>query len=46
MDCQNMVFSQKQSQKRIEKTLRVIPAQVLKKILFLLFISLAQDLMQ
>lgn len=34
MDCQNIVFSSKQSQKRIEKALRVFPSQVLKKILF------------
>jgi len=34
MNCQNIVFSQKQSQKRIEKALRVLPSQVLKKILF------------
>lgn len=34
MDCQHLVFSQEQSRKRIEKALRVIPSQVLKKILF------------
>ena len=34
MNCPNLVFSQKQSQKRIEKALRVLPSQVLKKILF------------
>ena len=34
MNCQDIVFSQKQSQKRIEKALRVLPSQVLKKILF------------
>jgi hypothetical protein len=34
MDCQNLVFSRKQSQKRIEKALRVIPTHVLKKVLF------------
>jgi len=34
MDCQNLVFSQKQSQKRIEKALHIIPTQVLKKVLF------------
>ena len=34
MNCQDIVFSQKQSQKRIEKALRVFPSQVLKKILF------------
>jgi len=34
MDCQNIVFSQKQSQKRIEKVLRVMPSLALKKILF------------
>lgn len=34
MDCQKIVFSNKQSQKRIEKALRVFPSQVLKKILF------------
>ena len=33
MNCQNIVFSQKQSQKRIEKALRILPSQVLKKIL-------------
>lgn len=34
MDCQNIVFSQKQSQKRIDKALRILPPQVLKKFLF------------
>ena len=34
MDCQNIVFSQKQSQKRIERALRVLPSLILKKILF------------
>ncbi len=34
MDCQNIVFSNKQSQKRIEKALQVFPSQVLKKLLF------------
>ena len=34
MDCQNILFSQKKSQKRIENAVRVIPSQVLKKILF------------
>jgi len=34
MDCQNIAFSQNQSQKRIEKVLRVMPVQVLKKLLF------------
>jgi hypothetical protein len=34
MDCQDIVFSQNQSQKRIEKALRIFPSQVLKKILF------------
>ena len=34
MNCPNLVFSQKQSQKRIERALRVLPSQVLKKILF------------
>ena len=34
MDCQNLAFSTKQSQKRIEKALRVLPLIVLKKILF------------
>lgn len=33
MDCQNIVFSNKKSQKRIEKALRVFPSQVLKKVL-------------
>ncbi len=34
MDCQDIVFSPKQSQKRIKKALLVLPSQVLKKILF------------
>jgi len=34
MDCQNIVFSPHQSQKRIERALRVLPAQVMKKVLF------------
>ena len=34
MDCQDILFSQKKSQKRIEKALRVVPSQVLKKVLF------------
>ena len=34
MDCQNILFSQKKSQKRIEKVLRILPSQLLKKILF------------
>ncbi len=34
MDCQNIVFSPQQSQKRIEKALRVVPSQVLKRVLF------------
>ncbi len=34
MDYQNIAFSQNQSQKRIEKVLRVMPVQVLKKLLF------------
>ncbi len=34
MDCQDIAFSKKQSQKRIEKALQVIPLQVLKKIMF------------
>jgi len=34
MNCRNLVFSQKQSQKRIERALRVLPSQVLKKVLF------------
>ncbi len=33
MDCQNISFSPKQSQKRIERTLRVLPLGVLKRIL-------------
>ncbi len=33
MDCQNIVFSPQQSQKRINRALKVIPSQVLKKIL-------------
>ena len=34
MDCQDIVFSPQQSQKRINKVLRVLPPQVLKKVLF------------
>lgn len=34
MDCQNMAFSPQHSQKRIEKASLVLPAQVLKRILF------------
>lgn len=34
MDCQNIVFSPQKSQKRINKALRVLPPQILKKILF------------
>lgn len=34
MDCQNILFSQNQSQKRIEKVLRVMPVRVLTKLLF------------
>lgn len=34
MDCQDIKFSQKLSQNRIEKTLRVIPTLTLKKVLF------------
>ncbi len=34
MDCQNIAFSPQQSEKRIEKALRVLPSQVLKRILF------------
>ncbi|MCD6150615.1 MAG: hypothetical protein J7J70_03025 [Deltaproteobacteria bacterium] len=34
MDCQNIVFSPQQSQKRINKVLRVLSPQVLKKVLF------------
>ncbi len=33
MDCQDLVFSQKQSQKRIDKALKVIPIKMLKRIL-------------
>lgn len=33
MDCQNILFSPKQSQKRIERALRVLPTGVLKRIL-------------
>jgi hypothetical protein len=33
MDCQNIAFSPKQSQKRIERTLRILPSGVLKRIL-------------
>jgi hypothetical protein len=34
MNCQDIVFSQKQSQKRIDMALRILPSQVLKKFLF------------
>ena len=34
MNYQNIVFSQNQSQKRMGKVLRVMPVQVLKKLLF------------
>jgi len=34
MNCQNIVFSPKQSQKRIDKALQVLPVQVLKRIIF------------
>lgn len=34
MDCQNIVFSPQQSQKRINRALRVLPSRVLKKVLF------------
>jgi hypothetical protein len=34
MNCQDIVFSQKQSQTRISKALRILPPQVLKKFLF------------
>ena len=34
MNCQDIVFSQKQSQQRIERFLRVLPSPVLKKLLF------------
>lgn len=34
MNCQDIVFSQKQSKNRIEKALRVMPSGILKKILF------------
>ena len=34
MNCQDIVFSPQQSQKRIEKALRVLPSQVLKRIIF------------
>lgn len=33
MNCQNIIFSPLQSQKRIERALRVLPSQVLKRIL-------------
>jgi hypothetical protein len=33
MDCQNIAFSPKQSQKRLERTLRILPSGVLKRIL-------------
>jgi hypothetical protein len=34
MDCQNLVFSPKQSKKRIEKAMRVLPSIILRKIIF------------
>lgn len=34
MNCQDIVFSQKQSQQRIERVSRVLPSPVLKKLLF------------
>jgi deoxycytidylate deaminase len=34
MDCQDIVFSQNQSQKRIEKALRIFPTKLLKNIFF------------
>ena len=34
MDCQSMVFSPKHSQKRIAKTLQILPKLVVKKVLF------------
>jgi hypothetical protein len=34
MNCQDIVFSEKQSQKRIDMALRILPSQVLKKFLF------------
>ncbi len=34
MDCQNIVFSPRHSQKRIEKALQILPELVLKKVLF------------
>lgn len=34
MDCQTITFFQNQSQKRMEKVLKVMPVQVLKKLLF------------
>ena len=34
MDCQNIVFSPQQSQKRINKVLHVLPPLILKKVLF------------
>jgi len=34
MDCQDLVFSPEQSQKRIDRALQVLPVQVLKRILF------------
>lgn len=34
MDCQNITFSPEKSQKRIERTLRVLPPGVLKRVLF------------
>lgn len=34
MDCQDLVFSPEQSQKRIDRALQVLPVRVLKRILF------------
>lgn len=34
MDCQDLVFSSEQSQKRIDRALQILPVQVLKRILF------------
>ena len=33
MDCQHLLFSQKQSEKRMERALKILPIEVLKKIL-------------
>ena len=39
MNCQDLVFSPKQSQKRIDRALKVLPAKALKRILsFSLFL--------